>query len=88
MLGVSFNTHRPHFRPTLGMDAKGDTMRHHVTANIFRALQDTKSSWFLREILEKAVTMDEADAMVDVERAAELIRDRADVFLGKRAKED
>lgn len=63
-------------------------MRHHITANIFRAIQDPKTTPFLREILERAITMDEADALVDVEIAHELIKDRANVFLGKPIQED
>lgn len=63
-------------------------MRHHVTANIFRTLQEPDTSRFLRDTLEKAVHLDEADALYDVEKAVELLRERAEVFLGKKVKED
>ena len=63
-------------------------MRFHITANIQKVLQDPTASWFIRDILEQALTMDEADALHDTEKVTELLRERANVFLGKTIKEN
>ena len=62
-------------------------MRYHITANIFKVLQDPTTNWFTRDILEQALTMDEADALIDTERLAELLRERANIFLGETIKD-
>jgi len=63
-------------------------MRYHITANIQKVLQDPTTNWFTRGILEQALTMDEADALIDTERVAELLRERANIFLGETIKEE